>query len=272
MDTYIKTCLQLAFPVYVILLVVSVIIISSYSTKLSNLIERKNLVPTLATLIPRLSYAKHLENLICFKSLSVGIPNNYFSEMVWFSDATVKYLSGKHFPLFIVVVLILLVGLVYTTFLFLWQWLLYLPRWRIFNWSRNPKTQTFTETYHTPHTPKHRYWTGLLLIVRIILYLVAAVNVSNNPTIALTAIIFMVCCIFTLSKLLGSRLYRKWPLDILETFFFLNILAFTTFTWYFLDNPESNQEAAAYTSVIISFIVLLLIILYHMYTTHQSSQ
>ena len=60
-------------------------------------------------------------------------------------------------------------------------------------------------------------------------------------------------------------MYRKWPVDVLEIFFYLNILSFATFTWYSLDNPDSNQEAAAYTSVIITFIVLLLIIFYHVY-------
>ena len=265
MDAYIKTWLLLAFPAYIILLVVLVIIISSYSTKFSNLIGKKDPVATLATLI-LLSYAKLLE--ICFKSLSVGIleyPDGS-SEMLWLPDATVKYLSGKHIPLFIAAVLILLVGLVYTALLFSWQWLLYLPRWRVFKWSRNPKIQTFIETYHKPYTPKHRYWTGLLLIIRVVLYLVAATNVSNDPTIALTAISFTVCCIFALSKLLGSRLYWKWPVDILETFFYLNILSFVIFIWYSLDKPASNREAAAYTSVIITFIALLLIILYHVYT------
>ena len=63
MDTYTKTWLQLAFPVYVILLVVLVIIISSYSTKFSNLIGKKDPVATLATLI-LLSYTKLLE--ACF--------------------------------------------------------------------------------------------------------------------------------------------------------------------------------------------------------------
>ena len=100
-----------------------VIIISSYSAKFSNLIGKKNPVATLATLI-LLSYAKLLE--ISFKSLSVGIlvyPDGS-STMIWFPDATVKYLSGKHIPLFIMAVLILLVGLVYTALLFLWQCLL----------------------------------------------------------------------------------------------------------------------------------------------------
>ena len=50
-------------------------------------------------------------------------------------------------------------------------------------------------------------------------------------------------------------------------FFYVNILVLITFTWYSLaGNPNDNQEAAAYTSVILSFIVLLLIILYHVYT------
>ena len=265
MDTYIKTWLQLAFPAYVILLVVLVIVISSYSFKFSNLIGKKDPVATLATLI-LLSYAKLLET--CFKSLSVGIlkyPDEHPSQMLWLPDATVKFLSEKHIPLFIVAVSILLVGLVYTTLLFSWQWLLYIPRWRIFRWSRNLKIQTFIETYHTPYTPKYRYWTGLLLIVRITLYLVSAVNVSNNPTIALIAIIFAVCCIVILRNFIASRMYRKWPVDVLETYCYLNILLFAMFTWYTLDNSDSNQEAAAYTSVIITFIVLLLIILYHVY-------
>ena len=55
-------------------------------------------------------------------------------------------------------------------------------------------------------------------------------------------------------------------MDLLETFFCLNILLFAIFTWYSLDNPNSNKEAAAYTSATSTIIVLLLIILYHVYT------
>ena len=142
MDTYIKTWLQLAFPAYVIFLVILVIIISSYSTKFSNLIGKKDPVATLATLI-LLSYAKLVE--VCFKSLMVGILQYPYGSNetlhVWLPDATVEYLSGKHIPLFITAVFILLLCLVYTALLFSWQWLLHLPKWRIFKWSRNPKIQ-----------------------------------------------------------------------------------------------------------------------------------
>ena len=265
MDTYIRTWLQLAFPAYVILLVVTVIIISSKSTKFSDIIGKKDPVATLATLV-LLSYTKLLE--ICFKSLSAAVlyyPDGT-SQPLWLSDGTVRYLFGKHIPLFLVSVLLLLISLVYTVLLFTWQWLLYLPRWRIFNWSTNPKIQTFIETYHKPYTPKHRYWTGLLLIVRIILHLAAAINITNDPKLALTAISVAVCSIFALSNLAGSRLYRKWPVDILETASYFNILMFVLFTWYTLDGQDRDKEAVAYTSVSITFALLLLVVLYHVYT------
>ena len=268
MDTYIKTWLQLAFPAYVILLVVFVIIISSYSSTFSNLIGKKDPVATLATLI-LFSYAKLLE--VCFKSLSVGFlkyPNGS-SETLWLPDAKISYFSVKHILLFLASVIILLIGLFYTITIFLWQWLLYLPAWRVFKWTRNPKIQTFIETYHKPYTPKNRYWTGLLLIARIVLYLVSAVNVSNDPTIAFTSVIITMCCIVFLRQLHLSKTYRKWIVNVhaLETFFYMNILSFSTFTWYSLGKPHSNQlqEAAAYTSVMTTFTALLTIILGHVY-------
>ena len=110
MDTYTKTSLQLAFPVYVIFLVALIIIISSYSSRFSNLIGKKDPVATLATLI-LLSYAKFLE--ICFKTLILLEYPNSLHDMVWLPDANIKYFYGKHIPLVIVAVLILLIGLVY---------------------------------------------------------------------------------------------------------------------------------------------------------------
>jgi hypothetical protein len=184
---------------------------------------------------------------------------------VWLPDATVKYLSGKHIPLFIAAVLILLLCLVYTALLFSWQCLLRLPKWRVFKWSRDPKIQTFIETYHMPYTPKHRYWTGLLLIARVVLFLVTTANVSNDPTIALTAMTSTLGCIVLLKGFIGSRLYKNWLLDILENFFYLNIFFFMVFTSHYFSKKYVVQ-AISYTSVTITVVVLLLIILYHVYT------
>ena len=264
MDTYSKTWIQLAFPAYIICTVAMVIIVSSYSTKFSHLIGKKNPVATLATLI-LLSYTKLIQ--IIFSALALGniIHPDGSIQVVWLPDANVNYLKDKHIIMFITAVVILMVGLVFTILVFSWQWLLHLPNWRVFKWLRIPKLQTFIETYHTPYTARHRYWTGLLLLVRAMLYLVAAVNVSNNPQIALTSITFTVGCLLVLKGFFG-RIYKKWPIDVLETFFYFNILFISVFTWYSLSDAESNKKAAAYISVTITLFVLLLIILYHMYS------
>ncbi len=267
MDTYIKTWLQLAFPAYVICLVVIVIIICSFSSKFSNLIGKKDPVATLATLI-LLSYANLLE--VIFKALAYA--NLQYQDgshtVVWLPDATpLTYFCDKHVILFVVVIAIIaLVGLPYTTVVFTWQLLLHLPDWKIFKLTRNPKLQTFIEKYHTTYTPRNRlaYWTGLLLLVRIILYLVGVLNVSNDPQIALTSITFAVGCLLVLKGFCG-RLYRKWPVDALETFFYFNLLFLSVFTQYSLDKTEKNKEVPAYISVTVTIFVLLLIILYHIY-------
>ena len=68
----------------------------------------------------------------------------------------------------------------------------------------------FIETYHAPFTAKHRYWTGLLLIARTILYLVAAANVSNDPQLAFSAIAFTMICILFLTAFINIRMYKKY--------------------------------------------------------------
>ena len=262
MDTYAKTWIQLVFPFYIMFIVVLVIIISSYSSKFSKVIGKKDPVATLATLI-LFSYATLLQ--VIFRVFSFGTLTyaDGTVKVVWLPDATVRYLDGKHIALFLVAVFILVIGLVYTVLVFSWQWLLRLPDWKIFKWTRNPRLQTFIETYHTPYTARHRYWTGLLLLVRVVLHLVAAVNVSNSPQIALISISLTIGGLFFLGFF--GKIYKKWPLDLLESFFYFNLQLLSLVTWYSLGDSESNREAAAYTSVTITLIVLLIIILFHVY-------
>lgn len=262
LDTYIKTWIQLAFvAAYVVFLIAFMIIfISSYSTKFTNLIGKRNPVATLSTLV-FLSYAKLLE--IVFTALSfsmIDYPDGSRLK-VWLPDATVEYLQGKHIILFVTTLLLLLVGLVYTALLFSWQWLLCLPNLKMFKWTRNQKLHTFIETYHAPYVHKHRYWTGLLLLVRALLYFVAAINVSNDPQVTLVSVIFTMGFILVLKGSIG-RLYKKWPLDVLEMIFYFNLLSLSVFAWYFR-NTTHRYRPAAYVSIAITFILLLGIILYH---------
>ena len=259
-DMYAKVWLELAFPLYVFFLVALIIIVSSFSSRFSDLIGKKNPVATLATLI-LLSFTK-LHKFI-FTVLLFGTLEYPDGSLVvlWLPDATVKYLSGKYIALFIVVLFVFIFCLVYTALLFSWQWLLRLPEWKIFKVVRNQKMHAFMDSYHAPYTPKHRYWTGLLLLVRVTLLLVVQIDSSNNPQITLSAIIFIMSCILSLKAVLGSRVYKSWPVDMLEILFHFNIISFATFTFV----VDSNHHATAYTSVSITFFLLLMIIFYHVY-------
>ena len=268
MDTYWKTWLQLAFPAYVIFLVVMVIIISERSERFSRLIGKKDPVATLATLVS-FSYAKLLQAIIASFSGTVlkypAINGTYDDQVVWLPDATIKYLSWKHIPLFIVAVLILLAGIAYTAILFSWQWLLSL---RLFRWINNSqKLSLFIQTYHAPYTSKHRYWTGLLLVARIILYIVSAANVKGDPKINLAAIGVVVICTLLLKDFVekGSQIYCKWQIEILEVVCHSNLALLCIITFFTLENTAA-KVIFAHLSISFTIALLLAVLLYHLST------
>ena len=263
MDTYTKTWLQLAFPIYIIFLVALLIIVSRYSSKMSEIIAKRNPVATLATLI-LISYGKlfHVVLLAQPFSLAALTYPNGDTKYLWLPDGTVPYLAGKHIILFIAALLILLVCIVYSFLLLCWQLILYLPNWKIFKCIKNPNLYMFMEAYHVPYTPKHRYWTGLLLLARAIIYLIAAANVSSDPQVQLISIIFILSCIILLKMFIATKIFKKWLIDSLESFFYFNIIFLASFTSYNL-STGNNQDGIAYTSVVLSIIVTLFIVLYH---------
>ena len=187
MDAYWKTLLQLAFPIYVIFLVVMIIFISERWTKFARLLAKRNPVATLATLI-LLSYTKFLNTIIASLSYATLIYPDGSHQWVWLPDATVEYLKGKHIVLFTIALLILLAGVVYTGLLFSWQWLLlHQDKNLILKWlTKSQKLRHFIEPYHAPYTFEQRYWIGLLLFVCVILYVIAAT--TGDPQISLVSI------------------------------------------------------------------------------------
>ena len=144
LDAYWKTRLKFAFPTYVFVLVASIIVISRFSPKFSRIVGKRNPVATLNTLI-LLSYSKLLHTVISiFLFTTLDCPGGSSKSIkVWAVDATIEYLSPKHFILFVVAILVLFTGTVYTFLLFSWQWLLlYQDKW-FFRWVRNQKLYPF---------------------------------------------------------------------------------------------------------------------------------
>ena len=266
LNTYAKAWLQLTFPVYIILIVVTVVIVSHYSKRFANLVSRKNPVATLATLV-LLSYAKLLHNIIEILSYAIlhytaEDESDSFTEVVWLRDGSIAYLKGAHVPLFTVAVLIIIVGSIYTLLLLSWQWLVKLSNKTLFCWVRNTKLSSFMDAYHAPYTARNRYWTGLLLLARVILYLTAAINVSGEPSVNLLAILLVIGCILLLHAYSGISIYKKWPLNVLEFTTYFNILAFTAVKFY-IQMVGGNHAAITYASISVHFALFICSLLHH---------
>ena len=264
-----KALIQLAFPAYVIFLVVIVIVASDCSSKFAKIIGKGNPVAVLATMI-LLSYAKFLNAILASFSLLYLQPA-YGSRKVDVSRfgyvlKSIKYtdIKSQAFSYFLLAVsiLILLLAIIYTALIFSWQWLLRYQDKVIFKWVRYQKLRHFLEPYHAPYTAKYRYWTGLLLFVRAFLYLISLLNFSLDPRVELMATVFIVGGLILLKGVTAKRVYKNWLLDVMETAIYFNLVAFSALTWYNLDFG-GNQVAVAYTSVMIIFILLLGVIVFH---------
>ena len=264
LDSYWKTWLQLGFPVYVILLVMSIIFISERSLKFSHLISKRNPVATLDTLI-LFSYTKILRTVIAVLSFAISDDS---SEVVWLTDASVEFLKGKHIPLFVTALFILVIGSMYTAVLFSWQWLLYHQDKIIFRFVKNQKLRLFLEPYHAPYTCRHRYWTGLLLLVRVILYLftVSVSTVVREPFRWNLLMIFIaMMCILLPKIMLGIKIYKNRLLDILEVISYLNLILFCVAKLFTKVEGDENN-VITYISGTIFFILLLAVLMYHFFT------
>ena len=264
MDSFWKTLLHLMYPVYLLLLIIAIIVISERSTKFAWFIGKKNPVATLATAI-LLSYSKFLHLTIA--SLSFAILNypDGSQNVVWLTDATVVYFRGKHMVLFLAALLILLVGSIYTTILFSWQWLLQYQHKKLLKWVQNQQLYMFLEPYHAPYTFKHRYWTGLLLLIRAFLYIISAANVANDPAINLLAIVIAMICLLVLKSYSQGKIYRKWSLDMLEITCYINLALFSVIQLFILEGNR-NQSIIAYISGSFNIILFLVVLIYHIFS------
>ena len=269
MDSYAKTWLELAFPLFIIFLVVVIIWVSSCSSRFTNLIGKRNPVATLATLI-LLSYTKLLQVVIAsFSFVILKFPNGTSSTR-WLPDASVKYSEGKLIALVCVAILILILGLLYTIIIFSWQWLLRLSHIKLFAWTKNQKLHTFINTYNHPYNAKHRYWTGLLLLVRVVVYLIYAFSTSLDPKITLLFTAIIMCTLITYKTVRNVKVYKNRLLNATESFVLFNMAIFSVITLYTFNDLDNTHEqrfqvVTAFFSVGMIVILCLLVILYHVY-------
>jgi hypothetical protein len=258
LNAYSKTWFQFLFPLYIWFILSAIILVSHYSTRISRLVGN-NAVQVLATLF-LLSYAKLLRIIITVFSLSELVYPDGYHRRVWLYDGNIDYLTGKHIPLFIAALLLLiLVSIPFTVTLFCIQWLQKFSNMKVLFWVK--RLQPLFDAYTGPYKIKHRYWTGLLLLIRVCLFLCFSFNTSGNPLINMLAISVSMSCLFAYLSLIGG-IYKKWWLNLVETAFILNLLILSIATFYQI-NAIASIKPITYTSIGITLALFTTIVLYH---------
>ena len=250
LDGYWKVMLQFVFPVYLWFLVIAIIIVCRYSFRVSRLCGH-NAVPVLATLI-LMSYTKVLCTVT--KSLMINaIECGDARWKVWNVDGNIPYLSSKHVVLFGISLLFLFTGLVYTGLVFSSQWL---QRYsgKFCKSTRDPvvKLKPLIDAYTGPYKDKYRFWTGLGLIVRILLTVTFTLTSERSPVLNN----FFVS-ITILAIPLGSRVYRNKYNAIAEICSHINLFLLASTTTVSIDDGSTLISTITLTEISITFEMLL---------------
>ena len=264
MDSCIKTWLQFIFPAYVWFLLILIVISSQYSSKVVQLVG-SHAVPVLATMI-LLSYTKLIRTV--FQALYfVNIQcsgNNDITLLRWYIDANVQYVGGYcHLPLFLFSVAILILLIVPYTFYLLAIPLFEGPLSNHMCCCQQLSTymKPFFDAYGGPYKDKCRFWTGFLLLVRVILALVVSLDTEVTISLdVLTSILFVIISMYFLLK----GIYQYLPLACLEMSFFLSLMfmAYVNVQTY---KASNSRQVLSVALVSISFVVFCGIILYHIW-------
>ena len=209
------------FSFYLWLMVIIIIQISHCSTKISNLTVGSS-VQVLVTLMfisfsNLLSLSLNILTPATIHQLSTdGITS---SRLVWFTDGSVLYgRDPVHIVLMCTSIAVILFFIV--PFIFIGLFGAKLFRFRFMAMYLRP----FIEALHGPYKDKHRYWFGLMLIIRTFVHIISASLVSNNTTLLLLALTVTIGF-----YILGLNLVKPYKIKIfngLEILFGIFLLAY----------------------------------------------
>ena len=258
MTAYAKVWLQFVFPLYIWFIIATIIVLCRYSKWLSNKIGG-NVVQVFATLI-LISFTKILRTVVlAIKFETLGCVNGSANtNVVWYMDGNVLYLSPEHAVLMVAAVLFLLIGVPYTLAL-LFDAVIekYLTRNRCFRrqWI---KLKPFVDAYHGPYKDNCRFWTGLLLLVRMSFTLVslqldtyaALIFITTSTSVLLSLMIFF------------GGIYQNKYRNMLEWSSLFNLILLSAI-YGALNGQTDAQQVVTIISVSVAFIIFLGVITFH---------
>ena len=123
------------------------------------------------------------------------------------------------------------------------------------------------DAYTGPYRDKHRYWTGFMLLTRILLFVAFAVNFTGDPKLNLLIINAVVAGVLVLLGYVG-KLYKSSLNRTLEVVYLLNLLVLSAVTLFLRGQHSSSplaQEITVCTMVGVSFLLFVFTLCWHVY-------
>ena len=257
LDAYARAWLQFAFPIYIWLIAGLTILLSRRYTIAARLCGR-NAVKVLATLF-LLSVAKLVRAIIPVLTYTVIDYPDGSHVSVWLPDANVKFLQGKHIPLFITAVAFWALILCFVLVLMFIPCLQKKSHTPLLFWVN--KLKPLFDAYTGPYKDRYRFWPGLLLfLLSILVFIFQTLNDFGLDKPNLKLMLTAISCILVLALAWVFRgVYRKWPLDIIESFCILNLGLLAVVTRYILTDSSSQEVQVAVVNISAGTVALLVI-------------
>ena len=213
MNSYAKTWFQFLFPFYLWLLLFAIIITSRYSSFVVRLFG-SHAVDVLATIF-LLSYTKLLRVIITTLSFTtLEYPNE--KRGIWLYDGTLDFGKGRHLVLVIFAIIVLAgIAVPYTLLILFVQLLRRYSHKKLLKWVAT--LMPVFDAYLGPYKPKQGYWTGCLLLTRVLLAAAFAFNITGNPAVNVMVITLTTAALIIISLSFGG-VYKKTYLTAMELF------------------------------------------------------
>ena len=224
----------------------------------------RNVLKVLATLLflthSQLMHAS-FESLR-YAALYVKTQNGTQTVYVWSFDGNIPYFGLKHMVLFLLAAVCLLFMLFFTLCLLFIQCLQkHNNRWYL-RWVE--RLRPFFEAFTGPCRDDYRFWPGLLHLLRTLIYILSMYFSGYESyyrhwkmlTISMFCVLIMaLACIFP------HGVYKKWPLNVLEFSYFLNLCILCVFLAYY-----KHPYLPIFASVSLVMATCVGLLFYH---THQ---
>ena len=260
MTAFGKTLLQFLFAFYLLFLTGLIIFLSRQFT-LASRIAGKNTIRLLATII-LLSYAKIIRTVIdvVWPSTLLSLEDNsitYF-RTVWKMSGNMEYFHDDHRFLFLFAVIVAALTLPYTLSLLFIQCLKKKSHFKVLCWVI--KLKPFFDAYTGPYKDRYHFWTGFLLVVRIVVFVAIATNTKKGPILNLTIVCVTAAVLFLLNQ---PGVYKARSLSLIESFTYLNLIILSMGTAYFLQTPHPNNDITLIICVGSVFVLFCGIVLFN---------